>query len=137
MADFKGPFPESLFGNHLILSIMDRYTGWVESYACRSKFDAAEALKLFVTEIGKPESVRTDNEPCFRGLDSSWKIMCRSLGVHPTHSVPFEPAGQGLIERWHRVLGDLLRSCLSGVDNNLWDWCARYIAYVYTRVQRK
>ena len=135
--DFKGPFTESLFGSKLVFSIMDMATGWVESYGCKSKNEAGEKLKEFVTEIGKPEAARSDNEPVLRGLDSAWKFMCRALGVHPTHSVPFEPQGQGNIERWHRVLGDALRSCLSGVDKSLWDYCARYVAYVFTRVERK
>ena len=91
MADFKGPLPESLFGSTLVLTLMDSATGWLESYGVKNKFDCGEILKNFATEIGRPVSVRTDNEPCFRGLDSNWKTMCRALGIHPAHSVPFEP----------------------------------------------
>ena len=43
----------------------------------------------------------------------------------------------GRVERWHRVLGDCLRSVLSGVDKLMWDWAARHVAYCFNRVRRK
>ena len=121
----------------MLLSLWDTHTGWVEVYAVGSKDECGSILKQYVSEVGLPTRVRTDNEPTFKGGDSNWKIACRELQIKPTHSQPYEPQTNGNVERWHRTMGDALRANMMGVDPSLWDWCARYICHVFNRIQRK
>ena len=135
--DFCGPFPLSHSKNKYTITFIDVYSGWVEVYCLSCKSQAHVALQQFCTAIGKQQRIRSDNEPTFKGAQSSWKETCRKLNIVAIHSIPYEPQTNSLAERWHRAMGGCLRSSLVGVDPLLWDHCCRYISYVFNRVQRK
>ena len=137
--DFVGPFPESYHGNRFALNGVDQYTGWPECYPVPYKDDAGEKLQKFCAEVGRPESVRADNEPTFKGADSDWRKVCakQTPPVIPYFSPPYSPAENGIVERWNQTSQNAMKANLFGVDPRMWDWCYKYTAYVYARLPRK
>ena len=136
-SDFCGPFPESISGNRYTISILDSATGWVEVYCVPSKDHCGRVLREFCQQVGRPEKVRTDNEPALKGWDSSWKRACRDLNIVASHSSPYEPQQNSLVERWHRTMCDAIRANVAESSPLLWDWAARYVCHIFNRVQRR
>ena len=122
--DFKGPYPTSWTGKKWILSAIDEFSGWVENYPIVYKSDCVLALDKFIKQVGLMERIRTDNEPTFKGEDSEWQKHISKLrpAVTVLFSQPYEPAGNGRIERWNRTSGNAIRANLQGVDTRLWDY---------------
>ena len=137
--DFVGPFPVSLQGNAWVLSAIDTWSGWVENYPISSKEQCGAVLDRFISEVGLMERVRSDNAPEFKGEKSQWRAVCarQNPRVKVTFSQPYAPSTNGMIERWNRTDGDAIRANLHGVDQKVWDYCAKFVAHVYNRVPRK
>lgn len=71
------------------------------------------------------ERIRSDNDSVFRSHE--WGSLLRKLGIAESHSVPYCPPQNGVVERFMRTLGTNLRANLNGVDPRLWCYCGGYI----------
>lgn len=56
---------------------------------------------------GKPNNLKTDNGPAYTG--SKFTSFCQQLDVQLTHGLPYNPQGQGIVERAHRSLKEILQ----------------------------
>lgn len=138
--DFCGPFETaSIDGNRWILSGVDVYTKWVETFTLGYKSECADALERFCRRVGQPLVCRSDNAPEFKGEKSKWRVFCNDQKpkIRYDYSAPYEPQENGVVERWNRTMGDAIRANLQGVDPRLWDYCAKYCSYVWVRVPRR
>lgn len=68
--------------------------------------------------LGIPEVIHTDQEAQFES--KLMKDQCRLLGVAHTHTTPYHPQANGMVEKENRVLGDSLRTLL--LDKKQTDW---------------
>ena len=137
--DFTTNWPASYNKKVLLFSLIDSFTGWAENYPIRYKDEACECLKKWCVDVGQPLRVRTDNEPVLKGDESGWKKTCRSTvpPIKATHSKEYLPSTNGVAERWNRTSSDSIRANMVGVDPKLWDWCAKYVPYVWNRIPRR
>ena len=55
---------------------------------------------------GQPKELKTDNGPVY--TSASFVSFCKMVGVRLTHGFPYNPQGQGIIERAHRTLKECL-----------------------------
>jgi len=136
--DFTGPYPESQDKYTWALSAIDQFIDWVEVYPTRSKTDAGEAVAKYIRTVGLVRQSRSDNDPVFRGDDSKYvEVLSRQ---HPPvllrNSVPYVPAQNGKVERWHSTMKSAMRCLLAHVDSSLWPWCVRFISYTWNRTAR-
>ena len=134
--DFVGPFPRSLSGNTQLLNGKDDFDGFGFSRPCKSKNECGEALGDFLRLVGQPERVRTDNAQEFKGLNGPWRRACAkpSPRIANEYSQPYEPQGNGRVERFNRFVVETVRTLLVGVDPRVWDYAARFATYHYNRV---
>jgi len=97
--------------------ILDRYSRWLQGYACKSK-SAAECIKYFKRFVGpqfKPEHVYSDNS---KELISA----CTELGWAHDTSTPHRSETNGVIERSVRTVKEGTSATLiqSGLDDAWW-----------------
>ena len=118
--DIMGPLITSARGNKYVLVVGDYFTKWTEAYPLPDQKAETVAIALidnFITRFGLPKEIHTD-----QGRDFESKIvqeMCVLLGIHKTRTTPWHPQSDGMIERFNRTLGAMLRTV---VEEHQQDW---------------
>lgn len=62
---------------------------------------------------GKPQQVKTDNGPAYTG--QKFTSFCQHMGVQLVHGLPYNPQGQGIVERAHRSIKEMLLKQKRGI----------------------
>lgn len=62
---------------------------------------------------GMPSSLKTDNGPAY--TSSSFVAFCQVMGISLVHGLPYNPQGQGIIERAHRTFKECLLKQKGGI----------------------
>ena len=55
---------------------------------------------------GQPKELKTDNGPAY--TSASFVSFCKMMGLCLVHGLPYNPQGQGIIERAHHTLKECL-----------------------------
>ena len=66
---------------------------------------------------GQPEILKTDNGPAY--TSQKFRQFCRQMNVTHLTGLPYNPQGQGIVERAHRTLKSYLIKQKGGVDEAL------------------
>ena len=118
--DISGPYPRSLSNNRYILSIVCAYSGWPDAWCLPDK--SAESIAHILIEeyfpkYSAPLQIVTDNalEFCSETLENTFK----ALNIDHITTSYYHPQSNSTVERYHRVLGDLLAKKL---DRDLTTW---------------
>ena len=138
--DILGPLPESNDGNRFIIIIADYFTKWTEAYAVPNHQAATVAkciVEQFFNRFGIAETIHTD-----QGRDFESKLfveMCRLLEIDKTHTTPWHPQSDGMIERFNRTIETMLRQTVDEKQKN-WDeylpyCCAAYRSSVHSTTE--
>ena len=56
--------------------------------------------------LGVPKTIKTDNGPGYTSL--TFKQFCSTFGIYHVTGIPYNPQGQGIIERAHLTIKTLL-----------------------------
>ena len=119
--DVVGPLPRSDKGNRYVLSAIDYFTKWPEAYAIpdQEAVTVADALvEGMFSRFGVPETIHSDQG---RNFESRvFASMCERLGMHKTRTTPLHPQSDGLVERFHRTLGQQL-AIITSQHQRDWD----------------
>jgi transposase InsO family protein len=118
--DISGPWPLSESGNKYILVVTDHLTRWSEAYHIpdqEAKTIAETFVTQFVARFGSPRLVHTDQGRNFEAR--LFKEMCNLLGIKKTHTMPFRPQSNGIVERMNKTIGSLITAFIS---ENQWTW---------------
>ena len=62
---------------------------------------------------GQPKELKTDNGPAY--TSNTFVSFCKMMGVHLVHGIPYNPQGQGIIDRAHLTLKECLIKQKGGV----------------------
>ena len=119
--DIVGPFPPSRDGNTCILTLIDQFSRWVEAWPLQDMKAATVVTKLmeeFFPRHGCPEMVLADNAKNFRS--KLLKAFLKLMGTSQRFTTPYKPSTNGMLERWHRFLGEQLRAMVGSSDKD-WD----------------
>ena len=118
--DIMGPLPISNHGNSYVMVVGDYFTRWIEAYAIpdqQAETTAKTLVNEFISRLGIPLEIHTDQG---RNFESQlFQEVCSMLEVKKTRSTPSHPQSNGLIERFNRTLGKMMRSF---IDSNKQDW---------------
>jgi hypothetical protein len=100
------------------LTIMDKATGWPEFVAIRNKTSQHIALSFdseWLCRYPRPAQVVYDNGTEFTGQE--FQELLESYGIKPLATTVRNPRSNGVIERVHLTMGDMLRTMtFSGSD---------------------
>ena len=143
--DFYGKLTPSYNDNLFCLVVICDITSFVWIYPIRAKSQVTEIIRELIEKVRVSDGwdlqdkvirvVRSDNEPVLRSAD--YKQMLKKLGVLDTHSVPYSPQMNGVVERFMRTMGENLRANMRGVDERLWEWAVKYIAWCWNRIPKQ
>lgn len=119
--DIVGHLPRSNKGNRYVLSAIDYFTKWPEAYALpdQEAETVVDALmEGMFSRFGVPECIHSDQG---RNFESRvFASMCERLGAHKTRTTPLRPQSDGLVERFHRTLGQQL-AIITAQHQRDWD----------------
>jgi hypothetical protein len=119
--DFIQDLPISRDGNTQIITCMDYATRWVVAKAVPNRAGRT-VLKFFYDEIvsnyGIPQSIITDRASYFLGGEFGQYI--KNNGIRHLATSAYHPRTNGMIERMHRILKDMLTKFCDG-NLELWD----------------
>ncbi|ERE83771.1 putative Pol polyprotein [Cricetulus griseus] len=62
---------------------------------------------------GMPQQLKTDNEPAYTAV--SFSAFCKQMHIDLKHGLPYNPQGQGIVERAHRTLKECLIKQKGGI----------------------
>lgn len=90
--------------------------------------DIEGVLKQALLKRGRPIKLVVDNGAAYRA--GTMQALCARLGIHIIYCRPYQPAGKGKIERWHRTVRDQFISeldagrigSLADLNARLWAW---------------
>lgn len=111
--DLVGPLPPSR-GYIYCLTMIDRFTRWVEAIPLRDATAETVANKFYavwIARFGVPSIVTTDQG---RNFESNlFSSLTKLLGIKKTRSSPYHPQANGIVENWHRVLKTALKATMT------------------------
>ena len=119
--DVMGPFISSKKGEQYILSIIDCFSKYLILVPLRDHTapTASRALyKRVVRYFGCPRKILSDRGTEFTGR--IWGELMNLLGVQQVLTSPYYPQGNGIVERSHRTIHNLLRAHLSSREDEDW-----------------
>jgi len=95
------------------LTIIDKATGWPEFSAIRNKSSLHIALMFdscWLSRYPRPARVVFDNGTEFVGQE--FQELLESYGIKPVNTTVRNPKSNGVIERVHLTMGDMLRTMI-------------------------
>lgn len=119
-ADIMGPLPKSKNGNRYVLVASDYFTRWAEAYAIPNQEAITVATKLvdnMFCRYSIPEQLHSDMGAQFES--QVMKQVCEILHINKTHTTPYHPQGDGLVERLNRTIQGMLATA---VKEHSEDW---------------
>ncbi len=119
--DILGPFTKSNAGNNYILMVICQFTKWIDMIPIPDQSAhtvAKEFLAKVVTYFDCPLEIFTDQGSNFQS--NLFKAFCELLEITRTRTTPYRPAGNGQIERYNRVVLQMVRCYLKGKVKD-WD----------------
>lgn len=64
---------------------------------------------------GRPLQIKTDNGPAY--MSQKVTSFCQQMGIQLNHGLPYNPQGQGVVERAHRTLKECLAKQKGGIGH--------------------
>ena len=121
--------PVSSKGNRYLLVVEDAFTKWLECYPMSNQ--KSETITEILIEIfsryGIPEFLHSDQG---RNFESQLlKETCRALGIRKTHTTPYHPQGNALVERSNRTVLQMLRCYVE--RNEDWEKYLQLVLFAY------
>ena len=123
--------PPTVNGNRYIVVFMDYLTKWPEAFAIPDQ-KAETIAHLFVENIvcrhGIPEQLLSDRGTNF--LSNIIQGVCQVLGVKKINTSGYHPQTDGLVERFHSTLIEMIAKC-SQTRTCDWDTQLPYLLFAY------
>lgn len=118
--DLVGPFPLSNRRNQYWLTLIDRYTRYVEFIPLPNSKATTVARAIYtewITRFGCPTVLMSDNE--FRS--DIQRELSLLVGAKQIFTAPYKPSTNGLCERVHGFVQQILQNSIAG-EEGIRDW---------------
>ena len=122
--------PMSSKGNKYALVIMDYFTKYVHVHAMpdQTAQTVSSCLLDTVLQEGVPERIHSDQGRQFES--AIFKQLCARLGIEKTHTSPYRPQSDGMVERFNRTLKDMVAKYIKPCGSD-WDEHIAALAFAY------
>lgn len=135
--DLYGPLPSTQSGYRWVVTAVDHLTRYAETAPVRSG-TAIEVADFFLHQIilrhGAPRVLLSDRGRTF--LSNVLEELLRVSGTAHKTTSGYHPQTNGLTERFHRTLSDMI-SMYINPDHRNWDQILPFVTFAYnTAVQR-
>ena len=135
--DIMGPFPPSKSGNKYILVASDYFTRWVEAFAIPNQ-EAVTVAKTLTDNVfcrfSMPDQLHSDMGPQFES--DIIKELSKLLQIRKTHTTPYHPQSDGLVERLNRTIISMLATIVNDVGGGWEDHLPR-ICFAYNTSEQE
>ena len=129
--DIVGPFPISKSGSKYILVVSDYFTRWVEAFSIPSQ-DAVTVANRIVDSVfcrwGVPSQLHFDMGAQFES--QTIQEISKILGINKTHTTPYHPQCDGLVERLNRTILAMLATMVNDHGESWEDHLAK-VCFAY------
>jgi transposase InsO family protein len=112
--DFVGPFHNAGGVKEYTIEFTDEFTRWVEAkvVSAESAIEAARAfLGMWVARYGQPRRLTSDRGKAFVG--EVLGNLCALLGVDRVVTTAYHPQSNGIEERAHKTLQDIMATTMA------------------------
>ena len=119
--DVMGPFVAGRKGEQCILSVIDCFSRYLMLVPLRDHTATTVSRALFERVIGYfgcPQRILSDRGTEFTG--QAWTELMELLGILQMLTSPYYPQGNGIIERSHRTVSNMIHSHLVHRDDHDW-----------------
>ncbi|GFW29895.1 hypothetical protein TNCV_2673451 [Trichonephila clavipes] len=113
--------------------MMDQHTRWPEALPLRSLTakNACDSLLQIFSRTGIPSIIASDQGTNFKSALT--QEFTKRIGSSPRFSCPGYPASNGLVERWNKVLKDMIHHVIRE-DPRSWDRQLPFLLFAYREV---
>ena len=118
--DILGPFSPSSKNNKFILMLVDQFSKWIECYPLpdqKAETVAEPIVREFIARFGCPLQLHSDQGRNF--MSDLFSSLCSMLEITKTRTSPYHPSGNGQVERYNKVILQMIR-CYSEKKKD-WD----------------
>ena len=129
--DLVGPLNESEIGSKYILTVIDVLTRFLIAVPIINKTAAVVANAFFTYVVcahGVPNVVVTDQGTEF--INEIFRGVAQKLGLKHLKTTPFNPSANGVIERPHSTLINIMRTLVQD-NRSIWDEMLPIAVYAY------
>ena len=119
--DFKGPLPSST-QNRYLLTIIDEYSRFPFAYPCQdvSTTTVIKCLTQLFATFGMPQYIHSDRGAAF--MSQELKTFLHSKGIATSRTTPYNPQGNGQVERLNKTLWKAVTLALKSNDLQTSQW---------------
>jgi len=121
--DVVGPLPRTSRGYRYLLTLIDQFSKYAEAVPLVGQ-TAEEVARAFVENLvlrhGVPAQVVTDQGRNF--TSNLFREVCRLLGTKKVQTTAYHPQSNGIVERFHRTLADMLSHYVRRGGRDWDDW---------------
>ena len=119
--DYAGPFL-----GHMFLVVVDAHSKWIEVFMMSAATSRAtiQQLRALFAQFGLPQSVVTDNGPCF--CSEEFTSFLKNNGILHLKSAPYHPSTNGLAERAVQTFKQGMKKFING---EVKDRVSRFLAH--------
>ncbi|XP_064072074.1 uncharacterized protein LOC135193461 [Vanessa tameamea] len=119
--DFKGPLPSNT-PNKYLLTIIDEFSRFPFAYACKEITTATviRCLKDLFYTFGTPLYIHSDRGSAF--ISKEFTEFLSSLGIACSRTTPYNPRGNGQVERLNGTLWKTLQLALRTREMPIESW---------------
>jgi len=128
--DICGPLKICESGNRFILTCIDMATHYPEAVALKDHKapTVCRALAEIFCRTGFPREIQSDQGTEF--LSKLTQGFLKEYGIKHVKSTPFHPETQGMIERLHRTIKNMIRSLIESNEKD-WDEVLPFVLFSY------
>ena len=124
-------FPTSASGKKYAVVFMDYLTKWPEVFATSDQTSSTIAELLvehIITRHGVPSELLSDRGTAF--LSKLMLEVYKIMGIKKANTTAYHPQTDGLVERFHRTLTDMLAKSVTKGGKD-WDRMLPYVLFAY------